>query len=113
MAIRDCRPPTSGREVLSEKEKQVLGGFWVYVQPMSLYRHIQQRQQSQVGAQCLLQAFFNLQRWRHIQYTSNKHNRQELKSNCLHRRRSCAEASHTTSQSCQQTLAGTALQHNL
>lgn len=49
MAIRDCRPPTSGREVLSEKEKQVLGGFWVYVQPMSLYRHIQQRQQSQAS----------------------------------------------------------------
>ncbi len=52
----DCRPTTSGRDELSEKEKQVLGGFWVYVQPMSLYRHIQQRQQFQVGAQCLLQA---------------------------------------------------------
>jgi len=42
---------------LSEREKQMLGEFWVYVLPMSLYRHIQQRQQSQVGAQYLLQAF--------------------------------------------------------
>ncbi len=42
---------------LSEREKQMLGGFWVYVLPMSLYRHIQQRQQFQVEAQCLLQAF--------------------------------------------------------
>lgn len=45
----DCRPTTSGRDELSEKEKQVLGGFWVYVQPMSLYRHIQQRQQFQAS----------------------------------------------------------------
>ena len=41
---------------LSEREKQMLGGFWVYVLPMSLYRHIQQRQHFQVEAQCLLQA---------------------------------------------------------
>ncbi|DBB04347.1 hypothetical protein WJX77_010776 [Trebouxia sp. C0004] len=45
----DCRPTTSGRDELSEKEKQVLGGFWVYVQPMSLYRHIQQRQRFQAS----------------------------------------------------------------
>ncbi|KAA6426359.1 MAG: Polycomb suz12 [Trebouxia sp. A1-2] len=43
----DCRPTISGRGELSEKEKQVLGGFWIYVQPMSLYRHIEQRQQFQ------------------------------------------------------------------
>ncbi|DBB11086.1 TPA: hypothetical protein ACH3X3_006549 [Trebouxia sp. C0006] len=34
---------------LSEREKQMLGGFWVYVLPMSLYRHIQQRQQFQAA----------------------------------------------------------------
>ncbi|KAL0027616.1 hypothetical protein WJX79_002668 [Trebouxia sp. C0005] len=45
----DCRPTISGRGELSEKEKQVLGGFWIYVQPMSLYRHIEQRQQFQAS----------------------------------------------------------------
>ena len=48
--MTDCMPTTSGRSELSEKEKQVLGGFWVYVQPMSLYRQIQRHQEYQVAA---------------------------------------------------------------
>lgn len=42
----DCGPSTSGRDELSEKEKHALSGLWVFVQPMNLYKHLQQRQQS-------------------------------------------------------------------
>ena len=43
--MADTRPSTSGR---AEKERQAIGGMWVYVQPMSMYNHIQKRQQAQV-----------------------------------------------------------------
>ena len=46
--MRDSKPSTSGR---AEKERQAIGGMWVYVQPMSMYNHIQQRQQAQVGTE--------------------------------------------------------------
>lgn len=36
-------PSTSGRKDLVEQEKQLLGSFWKYVQPMNLYKLLQQR----------------------------------------------------------------------
>lgn len=47
--MADCMLSTSGRDELSEKQKEALGGMWVYVQPISLYRHIEHRHQAQVG----------------------------------------------------------------
>ena len=47
--MTDSKPSTSGRFEMSEKERQAMGAIWVYVQPMAMYNHIQQRQQSQVG----------------------------------------------------------------
>jgi len=49
--MADCMPTTSGRAELSEKEQQILGGFRVYIEPMTMYRHLQQRQTSQVAAE--------------------------------------------------------------
>lgn len=51
--MTDSQPSVSGR---AEKEQQAVGGMWVYVQPMSMYSNIQQRQQTQVGTEHLHKA---------------------------------------------------------
>ena len=39
---------SSGRKDLAEQEKQLLGNFWKYVQPMNLYKLLQQRHEISV-----------------------------------------------------------------